>query len=98
MEKIGEEVSEQLDIIPAQIKVIRTVRIKYGCKACNDCIKVAPLPAKPIPKWIATAGLLAFIAVSKYQDGLPLYRIENILQRNKVYLEDRKCHSFICNR
>lgn len=84
MEKIGEEVSEQLDIIPAQVKVIRTVRITYGCGICNDCIKTAPVPVKPIPKGIATAGLLSFIAISKYQDGLPLYRIENILQRNKV--------------
>jgi len=84
MKEIGEEVSEQLDIIPSQVKVIRTRRKKYGCPVCEGNIKIAPLPAKPIPKGIATAGLLSFVAISKYQDGLPLYRIENILQRNKV--------------
>jgi transposase len=84
LKKIGEEISEQLEIIPAQMKVIRTIRVKYGCKTCNSCIKIAPLPKKPIPKSIATAGLLSFVAVSKYVDGLPLYRIEDILQRNKV--------------
>ncbi|VAW79458.1 Mobile element protein [hydrothermal vent metagenome] len=78
--EIGEVTSEQLDIIPATIQVIRHIRKKYAC-SCGHCIKTAPLPAQPIPKSMASPGLLAHIAVSKYQDALPLYRQETILQR-----------------
>ena len=78
--EIGEEVCEQLDIVPATIQVLRHVRKKYAC-SCGQCIKTAPLPAQPIPKSQASPGLLAHISVSKYQDGLPLYRQETILQR-----------------
>ena len=83
--EIGEVTSEQLDIIPAQIRVIRHVRKRYAC-ACGQCIKTAPLPAQPIPKSLASAGLLAHVVVSKYQDALPLYRQEQILQRIGVDL------------
>jgi len=78
--EIGEVVCEQLDIVPAKIQVIRHIRKKYACR-CGQCIKTAPLPAQPIPKSLASPGLLAHIAVSKYQDALPLYRQETILQR-----------------
>jgi transposase len=78
--EIGEVISEQLDIIPAKIQVIRHIRKKYACN-CGQCIKTAPLPAQPIPKSMASPGLLAHITVSKYQDALPLYRQETILQR-----------------
>jgi transposase len=78
--EIGEVISEQLDIIPAKIQVIRHIRKKYACE-CGQCIKTAPLPAQPIPKSMASPGLLAHITVSKYQDALPLYRQETILQR-----------------
>jgi transposase len=78
--EIGEVVSEQLDIIPAKIQVTRHIRKKYACD-CGQCIKTAPLPAQPIPKSMASPGLLAHITVSKYQDALPLYRQETILQR-----------------
>ncbi len=78
--EIGEIISEQLDIIPAKIQVIRHIRKKYAC-SCGQCIKTAPLPAQPIPKSMASPGLLAHVAVSKYQDALPLYRQETILQR-----------------
>jgi len=80
LNEIGEVVSEQLDIIPAKIQVIRHVRKKYACD-CGKCIKTAPLPSQPIPKSLAAPGLLAHITVSKYQDALPLYRQEQILQR-----------------
>lgn len=83
--EIGEVVSEQLDIIPATIRVLRHIRKKYACD-CGQCIKTAPLPAQPIPKSLASPGLLAHIAVSKYQDALPLYRQETILQRIGVEL------------
>ena len=78
--EIGEVISEQLDIIPAKIQVTRHIRKKYACD-CGHCIKTAPMPAQPIPKSMASPGLLAHITVSKYQDALPLYRQETILQR-----------------
>ena len=80
LNEIGEVISEQLDIIPATIQVTRHIRKKYACD-CGHCIKTAPLPAQPIPKSMASPGLLAHITVSKYQDALPLYRQEVILQR-----------------
>lgn len=83
--EIGEVTSEQLDIVPARIQVIRHIRKQYACR-CGQCIKTAPLPAQPIPKSLASPGLLAHISVSKYQDALPLYRQETILKRIGVEL------------
>ena len=79
--EIGEETSEQLDVIPAKFQVIVHVRKKYGCKACEDTIKTAEKPAKLLPKSNATAGTLAYVITAKYQDGLPLYRLSNIFNR-----------------
>jgi transposase len=83
--EIGAVTSEQLDIIPAKIQVIRHIRKQYAC-GCGHCIKTAALPPQPIPKSLASPGLLAHITVSKYQDALPLYRQETILQRIGVDL------------
>jgi len=83
--EIGEVTSEQLDIIPARIQVIRHIRKQYACR-CGQCIKTAALPPQPIPKSLASPGLLAHITVSKYQDALPLYRQEGILNRIGVDL------------
>ncbi|MEJ1335802.1 MAG: IS66 family transposase [Candidatus Sedimenticola sp. (ex Thyasira tokunagai)] len=83
---IGEEASEQLDIIPAKVRVLVHVRKKYACKACEEGVQIAPLPPQPIPKSNASAGLLAHVAVAKYQDALPLYRQEQILKRTGVEL------------
>ena len=83
--EIGEVTSEQLDIVPAKIQVIRHIRKQCACK-CGQCIKTAPLPPQPIPKSLASPGLLAHITVSKYQDALPLYRQETILRRIGVEL------------
>lgn len=83
--EIGDVTSEQLDIVPAKIQVIRHIRKQYACR-CGHCIKTAPLPAQPIPKSMASPGLLAHITVSKYQDALPLYRQEVILKRIGVEL------------
>lgn len=81
MHRIGEEVTEQLDIVPAKVQVLRIIRPKYAC-SCGECIpKSMPLPPQPIPKSMASPGLLAFIATAKYADGMPLYRQEGILQR-----------------
>ncbi len=82
---IGEEVSEQLDIIPATIRVLRHIRRTYAC-SCGQCVKTAPLPPQPLPKTLASPGLLAHVVVSKYQDALPLYRQEQILTRIGVDL------------
>lgn len=85
LNEIGEVTSEQLDIVPAQIRVLRHIRKKYAC-TCGQCLKTAPQPPQPIPKSLASPGLLAHITVSKYQDALPLYRQEHILQRIGVDL------------
>ena len=79
--KIGADRSEQLDYIPAQIKVLVHVREKWACKACEETVRTAPLPKQPIPKSIASPGLLAHVLVCKYEDHLPLYRQEDMLQR-----------------
>ncbi len=90
--RIGEEVSEKLDIIPAKVQVIRNIRPKYVCKKCQGVetqgptVKVAPPQPEIIPKGIATPGLLAHIAVAKYADALPLYRQEKIFARSGIEL------------
>lgn len=92
MRRIGEEVSEQLEIIPARAKVIRHVRPKYACRACQGvdteggAVKIAPPAEQLILKSIATPGLLAFLMVSKFADALPFYRQERIFARMGVEL------------
>lgn len=80
LKAFGHDSSRKLDIVPAQVKVIEYQRLKYAC--ANECgVKTAPAPKLPIPKSIATPGLLAWTIVSKYCDALPLYRQESILKR-----------------
>lgn len=86
LKEIGSDISEQLDIVPARMKVIRTIRKKYACPCCEETIKTANLPERILPKSNATPGLLAHIAVSKYVDALPLYRLERIFKRADVEL------------
>lgn len=82
MHCIGDERSEQLDIIPAKMQVIVNVRKKYACKRCEENgVTQATLPPQPIPKSMASPGLLAYLCVSKFEDYLPLYRLERILKR-----------------
>ena len=83
---IGEDSSEQLDIIPAVIQVLVHARKKYACNVCESGVTIAALPKQAIPKSNASPGLLAYIAVSKYQDGLPLYRMESIFARLGMHL------------
>jgi transposase len=83
---IGQEESEQLDVIPARIQVLHHIRERYACSRCEAAPVLAPLPAQPIPKSNASPGLLAHIAVAKYQDGLPLHRQEHILARSGIDL------------
>jgi transposase len=84
LHRIGEDISEKLEFIPAQVKVIQHVRCKYACRACEESVKMAALPAQPIPKSMASPGLLSHVVVSKYVDHLPLYRQEQLLQRMGV--------------
>lgn len=91
LHQIGEASSEKLEFIPAQIKVIETRRPKYSCRHCekeetSNTIKVAPVPASPIPKGIATASLLSQIISGKYQYGLPLYRQESMFRELGIEL------------
>jgi transposase len=83
--KIGEDVSEVLDYVPAHFKVLRHVRPKYSCRAC-ETIRQCDLPSMPITKGKAGAGLLAHIIVSKYCDHLPLYRQSEIYARQGIHL------------
>ncbi len=87
LKEIGEEVHEQLEIIPAQIKALRHIRKKYACPCCKQHLKTASKPKQPIEKSIAGPGLLAHIAVQKYCDGSPLYRQIEIFKRIGIELD-----------
>ena len=86
MAKLGEDVTEVLDYVPGRFQVIRHVRPKYACKAC-DAITQAPAPAMPTPRGRATPAMLAHLLVSKYCDHLPLYRQSEIYAREGVDLD-----------
>ncbi len=87
LKHIGDETSEQLDIVPATIKVLRHVCRKYACPCCEQHIITAKKPAQPIAKSIASPGLLAYVTVSKYVDALPLYRQIAIFKRIGIELD-----------
>jgi transposase len=91
LHQMGEDKSEKLQFIPAQVKVIEHVRPKYSCRHCEQHatkvnIKQAPVPASPIPKSFATASLVSQIITSKYQYGLPLYRQESLFKEYGIDL------------
>ena len=79
--EIGVEASEQLDIVPQQVRVIRHERVKYACPCCDGTLRLAAKPAQIIPKGLLSEGLLAWVITSKYCDGLPLYRQAALLAR-----------------
>ena len=83
--RIGEDVTEQLDVKPAKFFVHRHIRGKYACRTCQT-LETAPAPAQIIEGGMASAGLLTWLAVSKYADHLPLYRLEEIADRQQVPL------------
>ena len=87
LKHIGEETHEQLDIIPAEIKVLKHIRKKYACPCCDGYVVTANKPKQPIEKSIAAPGLLAHIAISKYVDALPLYRQTEMFKRIGVELD-----------
>ncbi|HYM02569.1 MAG TPA: IS66 family transposase [Stellaceae bacterium] len=87
LHRIGEDVSERLDIIPAQLRVLVVRRPKYGCRACEDGVVQAPAPARLIEGGLPTEATVAQVLVSKYADHLPLYRQAQIYARQGIALD-----------
>jgi transposase len=83
--KIGEDISEQLDVEPARFFVHRHIRPQYACRAC-ETITAAPIPPAVIDGGLAAVGLYVWVLIGKYLDHLPLYRLEQIASRDEVIL------------
>jgi transposase len=81
---IGQQISEQLDIVPMQIRVLRHTRNTYGCPSGEHAPVTAVLPAQPLPKSNASPDFLTMLLITKYIDGLPLARFEYVLDRHGV--------------
>lgn len=86
LERIGEEVCEQLEVIPAKVRVLRHIRPKYACPCCRQGVWIAAAPVAIFPKSIATPSLLAQIITAKFVDGIPLYRQEPQFSRMGIPL------------
>ncbi len=86
LKKLGEDVSEVLDYIPASFVVIRHVRPKMSCRTCSHVVQAAA-PSRPVDRGLAEAGLLAHVVTSKFCDHQPLYRQSQIYARQGVDLE-----------
>src|ERR671926_831437 len=84
---IGEDTSEMLDIVPAQLRVRVIRRPRYGCRSCEEAVAQAPAPERPITGGMATEALLAHVLVAKYADFLPLYRQAQIFARQGIGLD-----------
>lgn len=82
MTLIGQDISEQLDIVPLQVRVLRHIRLRYGCAGRTHAPVTAALPAQPLPKSNASANLLAMLLTVKFVDGLPLTRFHKSLLRH----------------
>ena len=100
LHKMGEDKSEQLEFIPAQVKVIEHIRLKYSCRCCEQQgfksnIKIAPVPVSPIAKSFATPSLLSQIITSKYQYALPLYRQESLFKQYSIELSRKTMSSWL---
>lgn len=88
MARIGEEVTQELEYVPASFILRRHIRPKYACKACQEGVVIADLPPRPIPRGIPGAGLLAQVLTGKFCDHLPLNRQQQIFRRHGVDLAD----------
>ena len=84
---IGEDTSEMLDIVPAQLRVKVIRRPRYGCRTCEEAVVQAPAPERPITGGMASEALLAHVLVAKYADFLPLYRQAQIFARQGIELD-----------
>ena len=82
MVEIGQDISEQLDIVPMQVRVLRHIRKRYGCPGSSHAPVTAALPPQPLPKSNASAAFLAMLLTVKFVDGLPLARFEGVLGRH----------------
>ncbi len=87
LHRLGEDISERLDIVPAQFRVIVVRRPKYACRSCEDVVVQAPVPARLIEGGLPTDDAVAQVLVSKYADHLPLYRQAQIYARQGVTLD-----------
>ena len=86
LRELGEDVAEMLEYVRACFKVIRHVRPKLSCEACDRIVQ-APAPSRPIDRGLAKPGLLAHVLVAKYADHTPLYRQSEIYAREGVDLD-----------
>jgi transposase len=84
--KIGEDVTEQLDYVPAKVIVLRHIYPKYACPHCKDGVTTAPTEPAPIKGGLATPGLLAYVLVNKFTQHTPLYRQQDELARAGIFL------------
>ena len=87
LNRIGEDVSEWLDIIPAQFRVLMVRRPKYGCRACEDVIVQTPAPARLTDGGLPMEATVAQVLVDKYADHLPLYRQSQIYAHQGITLD-----------
>jgi transposase len=87
MHRIGEVGTEQLDIVPAQLRVRVTRRPRYACRACEQAVVSAPAPARPIDGGMPTEAVMVHVLVSKFCDSLPLYRQAQVLARQGIALD-----------
>jgi transposase len=87
LHRIGEDVSERLDVVPAQFRVLVVRRPKYACRACSEVVVQAPAPARLIEGGLPTEATVAHVLVSKFADHLPLYRQAQIYARQGVTLD-----------
>jgi transposase len=87
LHRIGEDVSERLDVVAAQFRVLVVRRPKYACRACSEVVAQAPAPARLIEGGLPTEATVAHVLVSKFADHLPLYRQAQIYARQGVALD-----------
>ena len=84
---IDEVRTEQLDIIPARLRVRVTRRPRYACRACEEAVVVAPAPERPVDGGLPTEAMVVHVLVSKFCDSLPLYRQSQMLARQGVIID-----------
>jgi transposase len=87
LHRIGEDVSEHLDVVPMQLRVRRVVRPKFACRACTDGVVQAPAPERPLTGGLASTALVVHVAVQKFAWHLPLYRQAQMLAGQGVDLD-----------
>jgi len=87
MTKIGEDVSERLDVVPAQLRVLVTRRPRYACRRCSGAVAQAHAPEHGVPGGLPTETLIAEVIVAKFGDHLPFYRQAGIYARRGIELD-----------